>query len=290
MSNGERSEWLVSTDELAGWLDDPDLRLFDCTVHLVPNEKGGMAIESGAATYGQAHIPGAAFADLAGDLSDGSNPLPFTMPDAQALADAFGRLGVSNESRVVLYSQAHPMWATRVWWILRALGFDKAAVLDGGLTKWRAEGRPLSTEAHGYAPDTLAPRHRPEMIASKEDMLSAIGARDTCIVNALGKSLHKGEGPSPYGRVGRIASSVNLPAAGLIDPATGAFHALDTLRTAFAAIGADKATRVVTYCGGGIAATADAFVLSLLGYDNVALYDNSMSEWARDPDLPMETG
>ena len=128
------------------------------------------------------------------------------------------------------------------------------------------------------------------MIADQAEVLAATGDDATCILNSLSEEQHRGDGDSPYGRPGRIATSVNVPANSLVDPETNAFLPLEELRAKFAAVGADRADRVITYCGGGIAASNDAFALSLLGYDNVAIYDASLSEWAADESLPMETG
>src|SRR5512147_1437479 len=135
---------LVETDWLQGHLEDPDLRVLDCTVFLRPVE-GGVRPESGRAQWEQSHIPGAGFADLLGDLSDRNTNLPIMMPPAAQFADAMERYGVSDDSRVVLYDAGTSVWATRVWWMLRAFGFEHAAVLNGGWKKWTAEGRPTSS-------------------------------------------------------------------------------------------------------------------------------------------------
>jgi thiosulfate/3-mercaptopyruvate sulfurtransferase len=182
------------------------------------------------------------------------------------------------------------MWAARVWWMLRAAGFDHAAVLNGGWKKWTLEGRPTSTAPCAYPPGRFVARPRPELFVGKEAVLTGLGERATCVVNALSEEQHRGTGGVAYGRPGRIAGSGNVPARALVDPATHAYLAPEVLRQRFADSGALGAGRVITYCGGGIAASSDAFVLTLLGHDRVAVYDASLSEWARDPSLPMETG
>jgi thiosulfate/3-mercaptopyruvate sulfurtransferase len=174
--------------------------------------------------------------------------------------------------------------------MLRAMGFDDAAVLDGGWKKWTAEGRPVSTVAPTYPRATFVARPRPGLIASKDDVLAAVGDGATCIVNALTPGQHSGDGGATYGRAGHIASSVNVSARDIIDRETGAYLSESVLRERFSAVGATSAGRVITYCGGGIAATSDALVLTLLGHENVAVYDGSLSEWARDLGLPMEVG
>lgn len=279
---------LVATDWLAAHLEEADLRIFDCSVTLVPVD-GGVRPESGRAAWAAGHIPGSAFADLIADLSDRSNPLPFMMPPATQFAEVMGRYGVGAGTRVVLYDSGGHMWATRVWWMLRAMGFDDAAVLDGGLTKWKAEGRPLSTELARYPSTKFAPRPRPELFVDKHTVKDSLGARGVCTLNALSADEHIGRS-SRTPRPGRIPGSGNVPAMSLIDPATGAYLPPETLREKFRDAGALDGCRVVTYCGGGIAATSAAFTLVRLGAPQVAVYDGSLVEWSSDPSLPMETG
>jgi thiosulfate/3-mercaptopyruvate sulfurtransferase len=283
-------QFLVETDWLAAHLDDPTLRVLECTTLLHPLPEGGFRVESGRATWAAGHIPRSGFADLAGDLSDHGSPRRFMMPPAGALAAAVARLGVGEGTRVVLYDRFVNMWAARVWWMLRAIGFDDAAVLNGGWRKWTLEGRATSTEPCAYPKGRLAARTRPELFAGKETVLAGLRGPATCVLNALTEDRHRGVGPSPYGRPGRIAGSGNVPAQALVDPATHAYLPPDVLRERFAASGALAAGRVITYCGAGIAASSDAFVLTLLGHEGVAVYDASLSEWAPDPSLPMETG
>lgn len=282
---------IVSTEWLQAHLSDPALRIFDCTTHLHYETGTGRPyrVVSGRADYDAGHIPGSAFLDLQGELSDNASPFRFTMLPWDALAAAFGNSGIAGDSRVVLYSRVNMQWATRVWWMLRSIGFDNAAVLDGGWDKWKLEGRPSSREPAVYPRARLAARPRPELFVGKEAVLAAIGDAGSCTINALAPDLHSGENPR-YGRAGRIPGSVNIPARALLDPKTAAFPPPAAASAAFAAVGADPAKRIIVYCGGGIAATLDAFLLLQLGYDDVAVYDNSMSEWATDPALPIETG
>jgi len=212
------------------------------------------------------------------------------MAPAEQIAEAMSGYGVGEGTRVVLYDRAGGAWAARIWWMLRAVGFDEAAVLDGGWAKWVAEGRPTSDAASEYPTGNFVARSREGLFADRDEVLAAIENGATCIVNALTAEQHRGEGPARYGRAGRIAGSVNVPSNSLIDPETKAYRPLDELRSQFASVGADSAERVIAYCGGGIAASNDAFVLTLLGYENVAIYDASMSEWAADDSLPMEIG
>ena len=284
-------EFLVESDWLAAHLDDPELRIFDCTIHLIANPDIGYTVKPGREDFEKGHIPGARYIDLQADLSAPHPKLRFMLPSAEDFAAAMGRFGVGDRSRVILYSTTNPQWATRIWWMLRNYRFDNAAVLNGGFQKWAREGRPVEI---GPAPSrpaaTFTVREDRKLMVGKEAVLGAIGEPATCTINALSAAQHSGTGGTVYGRPGRIAKSVNVPAAALIDPATGAFLPAPQLRAKFAAVGAFDKPRVITYCGGGIAASADALALVMLGHPDVRLYDASMSEWSNDDSLPMETG
>ena len=213
------------------------------------------------------------------------------MPAIAQLETAFGRHGIAANSRVVLYSIGTAMWATRFWWMLRSLGFENLSVLDGGLDKWKAEGRAVETgPAKGYPPATFTAKPQRGYFADKNDVLAAKADPDTVVVNALSPQFHKGLEPGRYGRPGRIPGSVNVFAATLFDPGTKAFIPPAEAEAKFASQGISKDKRVVAYCGGGISATIDLFQLYRLGYNNLTLYDGSMGEWAKDASLPIETG
>ena len=283
---------LIDTATLAAALGDPSLRVFDCTTVLDPAPAGSaepyIAVP-GRKTFEDGHVPGADFLDLQGEFSDSGTHLHFMMPPVARLAAAFGRHGVGPGTRVVLYSIGTMMWATRFWWMLRALGFD-AAVLDGGLDKWQAEGRPLESGApRGYPPATFVAAPRDGLFVDAARVKAAIGRRDTVTVNALGPQFHRGLEPSRYGRPGRVPGSVNVPAATLVDPATKGFTTLADAAAKFAAQGVAKDKRTICYCGGGISATIDLFLLHQLGHDDITLYDASMGEWAKTESLPIET-
>ena len=284
---------LISTDTLAARLGQPGLRVYDCTTYIEPADPGSgdpYKPVAGWKTFAAGHIPGADFLDLQGEFSATDSPFKFTMPSAEHLAGAFGRHGLGDGTRVVLYSIGTMMWATRFWWMLRALGFDGAAVLDGGFDRWQAEGRAVETgDPKGYPPATFTPRPRPGRFVDKRAVQAAIGDPQTVTVNALAPQSHKGLDPSIYGRPGRVPGSVNVPAASLVDPTTKRFVAPADALARFAAAGVEKDRRVIAYCGGGISATVDLFLLYQLGFDNLTLYDGSMGEWAKDPSLPIET-
>ena len=278
---------LVDTNWLAAHLGDADLRILDCSVGFVPVE-GGVRLESGRAAWAAGHIPGSGFADLLGDLSDRETKLPMMMPSAAQFAGAMGSYGVGPVTRVVLYDAGGHTWATRVWWMLRAMGFDAAAVLDGGFAKWKAEGRPVSTQPPQAAPTTFPSQPREGVFVAKHDVKAALGSA-VRLINALSADEHAGR-VSRTPRPGRIPGSGNVPAASLVDPATGAYRSLDELRSRLHAAGALDAPGVIAYCGGGIAATSVAFTLLRLGAPHVAVYDGSLVDWSSDPAMPMETG
>jgi len=274
---------LVTTEWLSQHLGEPDLIVLDCTVLVQPGENGGFRILSGRTEYDAGHIPGAGFADLTGGLSDGASPLRFAVPPPETFAAAMAAHGIGDDSRVVLYSATDPGWAARVWWMLRWIGFDRAALLDGGLKAWKAEGRPLSTETPDRPAGRLTVSLRPELIADRDDVRAAVGDEKVRIVDALSEASYQGK-VAFYGRPGHIAGAINIPASSLVDE-TGRFLPVEQLAALHPG---ERGGRVITYCGGGIAASSSAFVLTRLGYEHVAVYTASLQEWAADPDNPME--
>lgn len=293
LGNWREPTALIETQTLESILGDPDLRIVDCTTWLLPAEPDDDApyrVVPGTAEYAAGHIPGAVFLDIQEAISDADTRLRFMAPSAEQFAAGMGRLGIANDSRVVLYSNGSIMWATRVWWMFRAFGFDSAAVLDGGFGKWQAEGRPVSTEADSYPPARFVARPRDGFFVNRDHVLARLGDATSTMVNALAPEFFLGSGPSRYGRPGRIPGSVSIPAASLLDPSDGTFVSLDEARRAHEAAGVTPDHHVVAYCGGGISATVGLFLLHQLGYPDLTLYDASMGEWARAPELPIETG
>lgn len=282
-------EYLVDTGWLAAHLDDPAVRVFDTTTILEPDPQHTYKVLSGRAGYDEGHIPGAGFLDLQGELSDRDTHLRFMMPPAAQFAEVVGAKGVSNGSRVILYAKTHPMWATRLWWMFRAFGHDNVAILDGGFQKWQSEGRPVSTGAAAYPAARFVARPSASFFTDKAGVLAAIDDGNTCLINNLSASVHAGTAGTHYGRPGHIKGSVNVPYAGLTDE-RGCLLPAAELRAKFEACGALDAGHVVTYCGGGIAATLGAFGLTMIGKDDIAVYDGSLGEWANDPAMPMEAG
>jgi len=284
--NGDQQpQYLVETDWLEENLGSPDLRVFDCTAipGINPDEEMRkqfpVSARSGKENFDNGHIPGAGFIDVPDKLSDKSSRIPMMMLPEKQFVDVITRYGITDSSHVVLYSSG-AMWATRVWWMLRAYGFDNASVLNGGWKKWTAEGRVVSTEPCAYLPGSFTARPRCNTVVSKDDVLAAIGDSTTCLIYAH---------PSApvFGRKGRILDSEYIPATSLHDPETGVYLATRQLKKIFDRVNTENAEKIITYCGAGIAATNNAFALTLLGYQNVAVYDGSMCEWGNDESLPM---
>lgn len=274
---------LVTAEWLNEHLNDPDLVVLDCSVLVQPTGNGGFDSVSGRPQYDKGHIPTAGFADLKGELSDIESPFGFAVPTPEQFAAAMSALGVGDDSRVVLYDASGSVWAARVWWMLRWIGFDKVALLDGGLAAWTAEGLPLSTEPVSRSVGTLTIALRPELIVGKDEVLAAISDDTVSIIDALPEAQYRGE-MSMYARPGHITSATNVPVLSLINE-TGRYRPAQELEKLFTG---DRDSRTITYCGGGIAASANAFVMTRLGYKDVAVYAASLQEWAADESLPME--
>lgn len=280
----------VSVRWLNEHLADEDLVVVDATNHLPVPTDGPYVPESGAQTYRAEHIPGALFADLLGDFADPAAAEPWTAPDHERFAAAAGALGIGDGARVVVYDQHDGFWATRFWWHLRYEGFDSVTVLDGGLPAWKAAGFEVTDVVPEPTPRTFTGTRRPELIRSTEEIAANLEDEGTILVNVLDEATYRGE-VDTYARRGHIPGSINLPVFTLRDPETGTLRPLEELREEFEKAGLlDEGTRVVTYCGGGIAATGVAHALALAGRDDVAVYDGSMTAWAGNPDLPLVTG
>ena len=274
---------LVSAEWLKEHLGDPDLVVLDATVVIESDAAGKFKSINGRASYEEGHIPGAGFADLLGDLSDPDAELQYTLPSPEAFAAAMGALGVGDDTRVVLYDRMGLPWAARVWWMLRWIGFDNAALLDGGLDAWTAAGGELSNEPVPPTPRNLSVNLRPDLIADQAEVRAAIDDEATRLVDVLPEIHYRGEW-TMYARPGHIPGAINIPTGKMFDE-NGRFRPDEELATL---LDNDRDTRTITYCGGGIAASIDAFVFARLGFTDVAVYDGSLQEWTSDPDNPME--
>lgn len=274
---------LVSAEWLRDHIDDPDLLVIDATVLVEADGTGNLVSINGRSNHESGHIPGAVFADLMGELSDADSPLDFAIPAPQQFAEAMEALGVGDDSRVIIYDANGMSWAARVWWMLRWVGFDRAALLDGGIQAWIAAGGELTTKAANPPAKELTVKLRPELMADEGEVYASIEDEAITLIDALPAPHYRGEW-AMYDRPGHIRGATNVPVPSLYDE-TGRFRPADELAALFKG---DPGTRTVTYCGGGIAASSNAFVLTRLGFTNVAIYGASLQEWAANPDNPMD--
>lgn len=287
--------YLVQTEWLAQNLDHPELRIIECTSNL-PNyfakdAKDFLIKEPGRADWENGRIPGSAYVGLLEELSDRSKTnFMYAMPSAEKFASVMSSIGVGDGTAVVLYDRRMNQWAARIWCMLHAFGFDNAAVLDGGWTKWVSENRPVSTAPPTYPKAEFTARPRPKFIATRADVESAMDDERTCLINALDPDEFAGRPPHRYERPGRIPGSVNVPFTKTVNLETQKYADDEVLIKTFDAVGAREKEQVICYCGGAIAASSTTLLLSRLGVPNVRLYDGSLTEWTSDPSLPMETG
>jgi thiosulfate/3-mercaptopyruvate sulfurtransferase len=280
---------LISTQGLADALSQnaEKLKIFDVTVTLVPKRPGYKAV-SGVDDYSTAHIPGSAFMDIGRDFSDTTSGLGFTLPSAEHLQRAYRAAGIDDDSQVVFYSSGHMMWATRAWWMLHSCGHKNVAVLDGGLAKWQAEDRTLSIEGANGKHGEINVQLNADRWTNKAQTAAAIDDGEVCTINTLAPGVFSGDADMHYGRKGHIKNSKNLYYETLMT--AGCFKPAAEIKQLFEENGVLEKPRVIAYCGGGISATIDAMALTLIGHENVAIYDGSMSEWAKDEQLPLVTG
>lgn len=275
---------LVSTEWLASEMAASDLRVVDASVHLPA------AGRDARAEYESAHIPGAVFMDLAA-LTDSASPVENAVPDAAAFAEGMRQLGIGDGSRIVVYDDSAIKSATRAWFLLRVFGAQNVAVLDGGLAKWKAEGRPLSSGTETRRPRHFTEWSDPARIRAKADIVRNLVSRAEQVVDARSAARYSGTEREvrPGLASGHIPGSHNVPYSSLFN-GDGTFRKTGELRAAFEAAGVDLSRPVVTSCGSGMTACALAFALHLLGKGDVALYDGSWSEWGSDPETPKVLG
>lgn len=285
---------LVDAAWLAERIGHPALRILECTVGGELTDEsharsGRYRLESGRPLWEQGHVPGSDHVDLLDELSDPEAPVAYMMPSADRFARAMERHGVGDDTEVVLYDRGPTQEAARVWWMLRSIGFDAAAVLDGGWPKWTGEGRPTSTASPRHPFGRLTVRERSGCFVAKRNVAEASRSGRPRLVNVLSEREFAGT-EARYGRPGRIPGSVNLPYGRLLDSRDGTLVPAQQCVDRLAEAGVRPGEPVVTYCGGGLAAAFVAFALTAGGREDVAVYDGSMLEWAADPELPLECG
>ena len=276
---------LVSTEWLAARLGDSGVKVVDATFKM----PGVLPLPFD--DFVAAHIPGAVFFDVEA-ISDHTSPLPHMYPSAEQFARDIAQLGISDGDTVVLYDAGGWVAAPRAWWMFLSFGYPNVKVLDGGLKKWRAEGRPVETGKPTPQPGRFTARLDPSYLRSKDQMVANLSATAEQVIDARAAGRFDGSvaEPRPGLRAGHIPGSRSLPYNELIDPATGTMKPLDALRSAFEAAGLDLARPVVTTCGSGVSAAVLTFALYRLGVRGSALYDGSWSEWGMEGGPPVATG
>jgi len=290
--NWKSPEYISSFEWLNDNLDNENVRIFDCTTYLLYQDEDPSLpyiVESGFKEYQVSHIKNSGYLDLQKDLSDNSSKFRFTLPDYHTLAKKFSNLGVGDDYHIVLYSRNGLQWATRIWWMLYVLGFKNLSILDGSFNEWKKNNLPTESKINIFEKSEFKIEINNKIFVDKNRVLRSMNIKECVILNSLTEDLHNGENPR-YGRPGRIPGSLNIPFHELTDLEKGCFKTPSECLEVFKKKGITQDSRVLNYCGGGIAASLDAFVLFQLGYDDIEIYDNSMSEWATDENLPIEIG
>lgn len=260
-----RDNMIIEVDELMNKLESPHLRIFDATINFFQKDGDATAFE----TYQHAHIPGAAFFEHQ-DFSDASSPYMYMALPEAALAEQIGKVGISAETEVVVYTSDIFACATRAWWLLCYAGHNNVRVLNGGLEAWKTAGGIVETGINNYAPTDFTCNLRPKMFASRADVLAALDNQQVCTVNTLNQKMYD---------QGHIRNSSLFPFDDLLDNMSR-FLPDDVLVERLE--NEAKHERVITYCGGGIAATVNAMAHLMAGNPNVAVYDGSMDEWQKE--------
>ncbi|HEX7006635.1 MAG TPA: 3-mercaptopyruvate sulfurtransferase [Alphaproteobacteria bacterium] len=274
---------LVSTEWLADHLAAPDVRIVDGSWYLPAQQRDAKA------EFAEGHIPGAVFFDI-DEIADTGNPLPHMLPSPEKFAARVRKLGLGDGCRIVVYDGAGLFSAARVWWMFRVFGHDDVAVLDGGLPKWRREGRPVEATPPAPGDRHFTARVNTLLVRDLDQMKANLASAREQVLDARPAGRFAGTDPEPRPglRSGHIPGSRNLPFNRLVDPETGTVLPADALRRLFVDAGIDLARPIVTTCGSGVSAAALALGLYLIGHRDVAVYDGSWSEWGGRTDTPIE--
>ncbi|MGV1014564.1 MAG: 3-mercaptopyruvate sulfurtransferase [Methyloceanibacter sp.] len=277
--------WLTETDELARELDAPDLVIIDATWHMPGEGKDARA------EYLEEHIPGALFFDI-DEIADTKSPLPHMLPPPEKFSSRMRSMGIGDGSRIVVYDRHGIFSAARVWWTFRVMGVDDVSVLNGGLPKWKREGRPVeSGEPPLRTTRHFTARRNADLVRDLSDVKALLKDGSAELVDARPADRFSGKAPEPRPglRAGHIPGAHNVPFATLLT-AEGTLKSPRELEELFRKAGVDLQKPVVTSCGSGISAGLAALALTELGHRRTAVYDGSWAEWGADQSLPIETG
>jgi len=277
--------WLTETDELESELDAPDLVIIDASWHMPDEGKDAYA------EYLAEHIPGAVFFDI-DEIADSKSNLPHMLPPPEKFSSRMRSMGIGDGSRIVIYDSRGLFSAARVWWTFRVMGVDDVSVLNGGLPKWKAEGRPIdSGKPVSRTTRHFTARRNADLVRDASDIKALLKDRSAEIVDARAAERFAGNAPEPRPglRSGHIPGSHNLPYAKLLNK-DGTLKSAPELERLFAEAGVDLSKPVVASCGSGITASVLALGLAQIGHRKTAVYDGSWSEWGADKTLPIETG
>ncbi|MFV0298012.1 MAG: 3-mercaptopyruvate sulfurtransferase [Hyphomicrobiaceae bacterium] len=279
------AKWTVETDWLSAHLASPDVIVLDGSKHLPTSGRDARQ------EYKDAHIPGAIFFDI-DEVADKSNPLPHMMPSSVQFASQVKAMGIGDGMRIIAYDSEGLYSAARLWWMFRSMGHEDVAVLNGGLKKWKAEGREVTSEIPPKRqPRHFTPRVNAALVRDADDVKALIGHQSVQIVDARAAQRFAGAVPEPRAglRSGHIPGARNVPFPTLLNE-DGTLKSIDELKKVFAGAGVDIERPVVASCGSGVTAGVIAFALAQLGNTDAAVYDGSWSEWGARQDLPIETG
>jgi thiosulfate/3-mercaptopyruvate sulfurtransferase len=283
---------LVSTDWLAGHLEDENLRAVDIRGYVKKTDLGGGRQKADYVAardeYDEGHIPGAVYVDWTTDITDPDDPVSVQVAPPERFARLMGSLGIGDDTHVVVYDHAGGQFATRLWWVLTYYGHDMVSLLDGGWSKWTAEDRPITADVPEPEPAVFTPEVRSGWRTDAETLVSA--GDEAFVLDARDEGQYTGAVARGEGRAGRVPGAVHLHADSLLDPESGTFHADEEIgrKLREAGVPEDKDEPVVAYCNGGVAATVPLFALYRLGYTRLSNYDGSWNEWGTREDLPVE--
>jgi thiosulfate/3-mercaptopyruvate sulfurtransferase len=280
---------LVDTGWLSAHLDDPGVRVVDIRGIIKPASAPKPHYVACHAEYARGHIPGAVFVDWLVDIVQPDAPVRMTVASPERFAALMGRLGIGDRHTVVVYDDDGGHTASRLWWVLNYYGHHAASLLNGGSTKWVAEGRPVTAEAPTHPAAAFTARPQPAWRAMMDEVRKALDDPGTVLVDCRGPALFRGEETRGQ-RAGRLPGAMNVPITDLVEGPHKTFRSPEAIRRLFDAAGATGDKRVVTYCNAGVSASVGLFALHLAGHPNATNYAGSWYEWERDPANPAETG